>query len=478
MIFLRTSLMVALFLCFGGAPLCAQRSFTPQQVREDLAFLQEALLHGHPGAGLYMPADSLRAVFRQLGDRLRGDSIPWAQAQLVIRLAVAAMRDGHTSVQTPFYDETTRVLPLSTFAVDDALFVAANHSADTTLARGTEITAVDGVPPADVLRIGRLMATADGYSLPFRQVYAELMYARLHTLLFGDRDTLAVSVLTPGGGARTSRVASIDRAALERLTTAHLKALPKGPEPVFRHKTMSVYRDTVRTDLAVLALRGFPTRGYKKFYRKSFQWMRDNGIRHLGVDLRYNTGGTLKNMNFLLASLIPESYSYRYLRKKGAGMGRYFRTKADLQQAMASLRYDVLPGFKRSREGDVKVRTRRIKPRKQVFDGNIWVLSNGFTFSAASMSASFLRDRRGAQVIGQESGGSAERNCGGSFPSLVLPNTGFKVRFPLYLLEYDVAEGPFGRGVLPDHPVTYTLSDRVARRDVERERLRAILERR
>lgn len=124
----------------------------------------------------------------------------------------------------------------------------------------------------------------------------------------------------------------------------------------------------------------------------------------------------------------------------------------------------------------MKIRKRRFKPyRKHNFDGEVYVLANGWSFSSASMAASYLKHKGGAAVIGVETGGCETGNCGGGYPLLVLPNTRIKVRFPLNYVRYELDRPQLGRGVLPDWPVTYRAEDYLQRQDLEMLRLYKLL---
>ena len=472
-------ILVALFVLLAAFPaaLTAQKrqTFTPDEVRADLTFLQEALYRGHPGVFKYSPRDSMDAFFQKLRDRLPADSVSRNQAQLLIRLAVANVRDGHTSVETPFYDEDTEVLPLTIQVIDDKAFIIKDYAGDTLSWRGAELRSVNGIPARTVIVIGRLIAFGDGYSDAFRDVSASVFFARNFRLLFGTPRENRVELGWPDGRIETRRLLSRPRKdilALQAVGTAN----PNLPRPVFRSGDMALFRDTLYPDLAILQMGSFPGKHYMGFYRKTFRWLRQQHIQHLVVDLRFNTGGNLGNLETLLEHLLDEPTSYQYERRRRVNMGPWFNPKARFMKGLVWLKLDVFPGYRHGRKDGLKIRRRHIKPRrKHNFDGAVYVLTNGWSFSSASMAASFLKYRGGATVIGAETGGGATGNCGGGYPLLVLPNTGIKIRFPLNYVRYDVGQPNKGRGVLPDWPVEYRVEDVLKRKDLEMEQVYKLL---
>jgi hypothetical protein len=464
-----------LFILFFAAPLLlhGQKKVATADLRSDLRFLQEAFYRGHPGVFKYNTRDSLDAFFNTLILRQRSDSVPWEQAQVSIRLAVSRLHDGHTSVETPFYDDSTRVIPFTVQVVQDRVYITGNYSGDSTLIKGTEIRKVNDNPVGLVLRLGRLIHTGDGYNTAFQDAIAPLFFARHNTLFFGVQPRNTLLVRLPSGLETTVTVGAIKRAdLLQLLQVKSTSPKTNEPKPILKYKDMSLWRDTTSPDLLVLKMGGFPNGRYRRFYNKMFRLMDREKIQHLAIDLRYNTGGNVHNMGYLVGKILDEPFRYQYERQRRTPMGPYFNTKAKWIKAAIWMRYNLTLRMGRARNGDVQIRKWKVPRRKRHnFDGKVYVITNGYSFSSASMCASFLKNRGQALVIGSETGGSETGNCGGGYPVLRLPKTRFKVRFPLFYLRYEVGNIPPGRGVQPHFPVEYSLDDYLQKRDPDMEQL-------
>jgi C-terminal processing protease CtpA/Prc len=247
-------------------------------------------------------------------------------------------------------------------------------------------------------------------------------------------------------------------------------AKPIQRQPIMRYRTMALWQDSLHADMAILHMSAFPNGRFSRFYRRAFRWIAEHGIRHLVVDLRNNTGGNIFNMDDLVARIADQPFSYQYEQRDGIHMAQYFKFRAKLNYWMASLKYRYSLRLKHRHSGDAHVAIRTVQThRKHNFDGKVWVLTNGVSFSSASMCASFLKNKAGATVVGIETGGGEVGNCGGSYPKLELPHSRFKVRFPLYHLRYDVGKPDIGRGVMPDIPVTYQVKDLLESKDKDME---------
>jgi C-terminal processing protease CtpA/Prc len=86
--------------------------------------------------------------------------------------------------------------------------------------------------------------------------------------------------------------------------------------------------------------------------------------------------------------------------------------------------------------------------------GEVYVIINGGTFSAANSLASALQQSGRAKVFGTESGDAAWGDAAGAFKTLHLPNSRMKVLFGLFWMEdthFDTRQ--IGRGVIPDYYV-------------------------
>ena len=84
------------------------------------------------------------------------------------------------------------------------------------------------------------------------------------------------------------------------------------------------------------------------------------------------------------------------------------------------------------------------------YTGNLYILINGNTFSAAALFSNALKGQPGVVLLGEETGGGWHGNNGILIPDIILPNTHIKVRLPLFrLVQYNHAPKD-GRGIPPD----------------------------
>ena len=90
------------------------------------------------------------------------------------------------------------------------------------------------------------------------------------------------------------------------------------------------------------------------------------------------------------------------------------------------------------------------KPKeKNHFDGQVYILTGGNTFSAASLVTKALKGQENVLVVGEETGGGAYGNTAWVIPDVTLPNSKVRFRLPLFRLVIDKEEKK-GFGVVPD----------------------------
>jgi C-terminal processing protease CtpA/Prc len=88
--------------------------------------------------------------------------------------------------------------------------------------------------------------------------------------------------------------------------------------------------------------------------------------------------------------------------------------------------------------------------RKNHFDGNVYILTGGNSFSATTLFTQTVKQQDNVIVVGEETGGGAYGNSAWLIPDLTLPETGVRFRLPLFRLVIDKNIPKDGRGVQPE----------------------------
>jgi C-terminal processing protease CtpA/Prc len=166
--------------------------------------------------------------------------------------------------------------------------------------------------------------------------------------------------------------------------------------------------------------------------------------------VRDNTGGRLVNSTYLTKYFVDKPF------KTGdtiAAVTNNIRYKKYMPQAY-SLWLPMHLFSKKKTDGRYHKQDEERKITKPAttnhFDGNIYVLQGGLSFSAATLFTSTLKGQKNVTIVGEESGGGYYGNSAMYLPTIILPNSKLRVILPLYRLVINSSRQQNGRGVLPD----------------------------
>ncbi|MBU6159362.1 MAG: peptidase S41, partial [Bacteroidetes bacterium] len=128
---------------------------------------------------------------------------------------------------------------------------------------------------------------------------------------------------------------------------------------------------------------------------------------------------------------------------------------------------------KKNKHGDYRFKVftnKKYRPHRFHYEGKIWVLTGGSSFSATSMLLANIKGLPNVQIIGEETGGVAYGNNGVFIPDLILPNTKLRMRLPTYRIINNHRYANNGKGVLPDIEIKPTQASILYNKDIKMEK--------
>lgn len=490
-----------LILVFLALPGWAQRydpnrTFPANQLRADFQRMRQALEAGHPSLYWYISRDSLNAAFdatyRQLDHPMTEQAY-----RLALEPLFTQIRCGHTGVYASSravrYRKTHKPhdLPLSVVERAGKLFVFANLSTDSTVFRGQEIVRIEGRPAIEVYQAIRNVVTSDGYNETYKTFVAATNFSSYYRYLYGEKAAYEVALADSTGEVRTLSLTERRTVRQNKKSTKPAPAArpprpvtpPLVTQTVLRQMPKPVGNRNIRllfserdSSVAVLDHNTFSEPNYKKIYRRIFRTLHELRTPNLVIDLRNNGGGRTASSERLVSYLADSTFQmYRHTEAKPQRrvFNRYLNEQIPRWMALRMV-------ARRTGEGTLALRS-ATKPRKPVrkyhYDGRVFVLTNGGSFSASSITAANLQAQGRVTVVGRETGGGRNGCTAWIIPYLTLPETKVRVRFPLFRIETAVDAPNQGRGVLPDHEVHATLLDLLANRDTDLEKVYELVRR-
>jgi C-terminal processing protease CtpA/Prc len=310
-------------------------------------------------------------------------------------------------------------LPFEVLVRDTAIFMTDVFSPDMQRYADAEVISINGFPTKQLIVSAFKVISSDGYNTTYKAYKLQRNFNYFLNVILDSPDSLLLQ--TTAGNFTV------------RYPTSFIKVESDDPETHF--SDLAGVQDAV-----LLTVPSFDDG--KGAIRKCFKYMEEHHTAHLVVDLRDNGGGNGGIGAYLVSYVIDSAMTY-YLDKKDNPL-RYKDLMKRREGLLIANQYIMTDSLTRSYFFKIKPK------RKYNFDGQVYVLTNGGTFSTGSYTASALKHTCDAMCFGIESGGSEYAIGGGVIRTLVLPYTGLAIRFPIYRWRFNVAPEDRGTGVVPD----------------------------
>ena len=468
-------IVAALGFCFacqtGKQAFNPDKKYAPEALRKDYRLFRSILEESHPSLYWYTSPDSLQAYFDGGYARIT-DSMTLPAFRTLLSYTISKINCGHTSVRYSKafnrYLDTARLrlFPLSVKLWKDTMVVTANiNRRDSVLRRGVVIKSINGLSQTTIRDSLFNYLVTDGYSLTgkYQTLSSDFGFGAWYKNVFGLPDQLDIHYLDSAGQEKQVSVPVYDPAS----DTARFRHLsqPRGPGEKKVPKRPNFEVSLVRNlQVDTAGSTGFMTvstfsRGYqlKRFFRRSFRTLRENHIRDLVIDVRSNGGGEASNSTLLTRYLIDRKFkiadSLYAVNRHSRHYDKYIGN---------SLLYRTMMLFVTKKHRDGKYHfgyfeRHYFKPKnKDHFDGQVYVLIGGNSFSATTLFAGSLKGQKNVTMVGEETGGGSYGNSAWMIPEVTLPNTGLRFRLPKFHLVVNRNWVKDGHGVMPDVPALPT----------------------
>lgn len=439
------------------------------ELADDIDIVRDALAL-HPGLYRYQTPREADERVRQL-KRDYAAATTLEKQFLLLSAFTATIRCGHSqcnpynqkkAVVELLFERPTR-LPFEFKWIDDRMVVLADRSG-LGLMPGTEIRAIDGEPPAHLLKKLVGYARADGSNDAKRVAQMAMQnidrfetFDIFQSLLHPPRDgVFTVRYRTPSGREAQAEMAALT--AEQRRSTRHTLETDGTSEPFWTWE--------MRGKIAVLTMPSWVMYNSKWAWEP---WLKDRldslkGAAGLVIDLRENEGGN-ECGNAILARLSGKPIAfqgYRQLvryRRTPKALDPYLDTWDESFRTIGEKATDVGNGFYElgKEESDT---IPAVGPR---LDLPVAALIGPICSSATFSFARRARESGLVRLFGEPSGGNLRGINGNGYFFVRLPGSGLEFDMPI-IGNFSQTRQP-DRGVLPDVLVRPTISDVAAQRD-------------
>ncbi len=434
----------------------------PAKLREDLSLAKKILEVRQPGLYEYVSKDSLDAYYNATLESI-SDSLTEFSFRKKLAWYISKIRSGHTTVRpskkyTQYAEmHDTKRFPLALKVWKDSMVVVYNFSKnDSVLKRGTIITSINGNENIFTIDSIFQFLSSDGYANNFKYQMLSKNFSLFYSFAFPNADFYRFGYIDSAGNENFITTPAY-KPIRDTSSKAHIekpvRKIKKVPAKIRRQRYLFNKR-TLEFDsssnTAYVRVSTFSGGKLRPFFRKSFKEISKKNIQNLVVDVRDNTGGKV-SLSILLAkylinapfnfadTVVANTHTFKY--------GKYLHPQYI---------YDIAALFTSRKKKDGLyhfsfLEKHEFKPRSSNnFHGNIYILQDGFTFSAGSLFVSKLKGQDNVQVIGEESGGGNEGTSAIYLPEIILPNSKLRVILPMFRIVENSNKPATAKGIVPD----------------------------
>ncbi len=479
-------LLYALSSCSatGNVAYTPERKYSPEQLKEDVQVMEETFKRNHPSLYWYSSKEEIDASFQRAYEKLK-DSLNEIEFRNVIAETIFPIRCGHTSVRfSKNYNQFIAGKRLPTFpfvakVVDDStLVVTANlNRRDSLIRTGTPVLSINGLTSRQVIDSLLPLVSIDGRSKNFSYQNISNSFTTYYNIRFGLQKNYNINYVNTRGELKRTVLPLFDPARdtlRRRPVSITPQTAPPPSQPDISERQQRLQRTRSFTidsskKFATLRISSFGPALQKHFLKKAFRQLKKNNIQHLVIDVRNNGGGLIKKSLYLTRFISNGPFVFT---DSIYSVQRKLRSNAKINKKLI---YNLGLLFLNRKQSDSMYRFRFFNkhtydPLSQRFDGHVYLLTGGFSFSATTLFASVVKGQENVTVIGEETGGGYYGNNGVFIPEMILPNSKLRVRLPLYRIVNNKNYLKDGHGVLPDVEVKATAESIRQNRDPKMEK--------
>ena len=438
------------------------KKYSPADLKADYTMFRNILEESHPSLYWYTSRDSMNYYFDQGYAKLT-DSMTEPDFRTLLSYVISKINCGHTTTRyskkyTRYLDTVrgARAFPLTFKLWKDTMVVTSNlNRRDSLLRRGTVIRSINGIPQQQLTDTLFQYLATDGYNdvSKYQQLSNRGNFGGWYRNVFGLPERFSIGYVDNSGHESQVTVPlynpASDTGRMGFPTTVR-KMSKKERRQADLLAVRNVQADT-SLQTAYMTVNSF-SRGnlLKQFIKKSFKALERNKIQHLVIDVRSNGGGDAALSTLLTRYLVDEKFKIAdslYAAKRSSKYGKHIQNQWI---------YWTIMQFLTKKKSDGKYHfgyfeRHYFKPRnKHHFNGQIYILTGGNSFSATSLFAGALKGQQNVTIIGEETGGAEYGNSAWMIPDVTLPHTKVRFRLPKFRLVVNKNLPKNGRGVQPD----------------------------
>lgn len=353
----------------------------------------------------------------------------------------------HRNSYFPYRDTSLKLLPLDLIIEGDQYFIKENYSRNSALKKGMEIIKINGRSPNEINHLLSQHMYKDGRSAPEARQEIEKYFRNAYSNFIENPEHFEIQV---------RKHDRLENLTLKALSKGKIDSIQKTIQPIATMPSKFLeFQSWPQKDMAYYRIGWFRNEGieamgqnFNHYTDSVFAAIAEEGLDTLIIDLRGNTGGWTANGKKLLSYLLNEPHRYiEEVRFKKLGNFSFQDLILSDQGLNDTMQFAL---------GSDSLWTWTNYPSLEVqpadsnrFQGQVIILIDEWTRSAAGIFSSLAREYSNALFIGPENA-CARGGQGGMVMVAQLPWTGVMVHFSTAQYSLNIDPEKVARGLKTD----------------------------
>ncbi|MEN8251567.1 MAG: S41 family peptidase [Bacteroidota bacterium] len=390
------------------------KTYSLEDYQEDFNQMVKLLLKEHPQPYAFIDKDTFDKLVNKQYNKIT-ETTSLAKFIWICQELVAAIKCGHCEVWSKelYNVPNSMVFPMNVIYVGKQLYIIDPKNNSDKLAPGDEILSINGVNVKTLRDEMFKHISVDGFNESAKQERANALFRPYSSMFFDSPSSYKISVLKNG--------------KVEEIILRETKKLARSKTFLDNCDNQLCFDTNSEHNTAIITIRSFAYYKdrfpiFKSFIDSSFQYINDNQIQDLIIDLRNNVGGDPYCGSYLLQHIATKPYIYFNKQTKG-----YKELKKPIQ------------------------------PSPSKYKNKPYILINGLCFSTTGHFCAIVKENNFGIFIGDTTAGTY--TCNDNSKIFTLENTKVSCKVARNTFSTTVSTLTNKHGIIPDHYVIPTIDD-------------------